>query len=300
MASVPVLTGPTASGKTQLALQLAQEAGIEVISADASLVYRGLDIGTDKPGLELRQTVRHHLIDILEPSQAFSVVDFVRLAEEAITNVLELGKIPLVVGGTGYYVRALSEGFYQVPEPGLEAEVSLWNELNLRGEQTLLQELRAQSLEDAERVAGNPRRLVRALAILRTTGIPPAQLPRTTPKFLYRKLVLWPEWDWLLPRLEARVQEHFERGLVAEVAGLLAKYPEASPAFQAIGYKEVVDHVRGRRGLEATLASVVRATTQYAKRQYTWFRKEPGEVVYLSKGAGAAWEGFLGWFRAGP
>ncbi|TBH21485.1 tRNA (adenosine(37)-N6)-dimethylallyltransferase MiaA [Thermus thermamylovorans] len=295
MEAVPVLAGPTGSGKTLLALRLGEELPLEVVSADAAMVYRGLDIGTDKPTLEERARVPHHLVDALEPSEAMSVARWVGLAEGAIAEVLGRGRVPLVVGGTGYYIRALSEGLPQLPPPDPGVQEALWRELTARGLEALLRELAQASPEDARRVGRNPRRLVRALEVLRRTGLPPARFPRRPPRFRYRKLVLWPEREWLFPKLEERAKRQFARGLVEEVRGLLARYPTIPTALQAIGYKEVVGYLRGEYGLEEALLRDIRAVKAYARRQYTWFRREPGNVTYLPRGGEAAYPGFRDW-----
>ncbi|KGQ22969.1 tRNA (adenosine(37)-N6)-dimethylallyltransferase MiaA [Thermus filiformis] len=294
---IPVLAGPTASGKTLLALRLAEEVPLEVVSADATMVYRGLDIGTDKPTPEERARVPHHLVDVLEPSEAMSVARFLELAEEAIARVLSRGRLPLVVGGTGYYIRALSEGLHDLPPPDPLLQEELWRALEREGFSALWEELHRQSPEDARRVGRNPRRLVRALEVLRRTGLPPARFPKRPPRFRYRKLVLWPEKAWLWPRLEARARSQFARGLLEEVRGLLGRYPEVPTALQAIGYKEVVGYLRGEYSLEEALERDIRAVKAYAKRQYTWFRREPGDVTYLFRGGEEAYEGFRDWVR---
>lgn len=296
--AVPILAGPTASGKTELALRLAERIPIEVISADASMVYRGMDIGTAKPTQAERATVRHHLVDWLEPNQLFSVAAYVRAAEAAIEDVRSRGRIPLVVGGTGYYIRALSEGLFELPEPDPELQNRIEQELQERGFAAMREELAAVSAADALRVGSNPRRLVRAIEVLRRTGIPPAQAHRRGPRFSYRKLILWPQWDWLEPRFGQRTEEMFGRGLVEEVRGLLERYPRMPTALQAIGYKEVAAYLRGEMGLEAAQKRVLQATRAYAKRQFTWFRKEPGDVTYLPRGGGEAWEGLWAWIRS--
>jgi len=296
--AVPILAGPTASGKTELALRLAERIPIEVISADASMVYRGMDIGTAKPTQAERATVRHHLVDWLEPNQLFSVAAYVRAAEAAIEDVRSRGRIPLVVGGTGYYIRALSEGLFELPEPDPELQKRIEQELQERGFAAMREELAAVSAADALRIGSNPRRLVRAIEVLRRTGIPPAQAHRRGPRFSYRKLILWPQWDWLEPRFGQRTEEMFGRGLVEEVRGLLERYPQMPTALQAIGYKEVAAYLRGEMGLEAAQKRVLQATRAYAKRQFTWFRKEPGDVTYLPRGGGEAWEGLWAWIRS--
>ncbi len=294
---MPVLAGPTGSGKTGLALRLGEELALEVVSADATMVYRGLDIGTDKPTPEERARVPHHLVDLLNPSEAMSVARFVALAEAAIGEVLARGMVPLVVGGTGYYIRALSEGIHELPPPDEAVQAALWEELSARGLEALLGELAQASLEDVRRVGRNPRRLVRALEVLRRTGLPPARHPRRPPRFRYEKLVLWPDRAWLFPRLEERARRQFAQGLVEEVRGLLARYPRMPTALQAIGYKEVVGYLQGAYSLEEALLRDIRAVKAYAKRQYTWFRREPGAVVYLPRGGEAAWGGFRDWLR---
>ncbi|ADD28117.1 tRNA delta(2)-isopentenylpyrophosphate transferase [Meiothermus ruber DSM 1279] len=294
---IPVLTGPTGTGKTELALRLGRLFPLAVISADASMVYRGMDIGTAKPSQAQREAVKHHLIDVVWPDQRFSVTDFIHLAEEAIQETLAQGQVPLVVGGTGYYIRALSEGMHTLPEPDSEVQAELWKLVERQGIEPLLQELERASPEDAQRVQRNPRRLVRAVEVLRRTGLPPARFPKRVPRFRYRKLVLWPDWAWLEPRLELRVAGMFTQGLVQEVEGLLAAYPQMPTALQGIGYKEVAGYLRGAYGLEEARKAIIRATRAYAKRQYTWFRKEPGEVTFLPHGGDEAWPGVLGWFR---
>ena len=141
----------------------------------------------------------------------------------------------------------------------------------------------------------NPRRLVRALEVLRRTGTPPARFPKRPPCFRYKKLVLWPDRAWLFPRLEERAKAQFARGLVEEVRGLLERYPRMPTALQAIGYKEVAGHLLGAYGLEEALERDIRAVKAYAKRQYTWFRHEPGDVVYLPRGGEEAYVGFRDW-----
>jgi tRNA dimethylallyltransferase len=268
-----------------------------VISADASMVYRGMDVGTAKPSAAERQQVKHYLIDLLLPSQTFSVSEYLRHAEEAIRQALEQGQIPLVVGGTGYYIRALSEGLYELPEPDPVLQAELWEAVEAQGIEPLLSELEAASPEDARRVQRNPRRIVRAIEILRRTGTPPARISQREPLFQYQKLILWPAWEWLLPRLEARVERMLEQGLVQEVEQLLATYPQMPTALQSIGYKEVTSYLRGECTLLQAQHSIIKATRGYAKRQYTWFRKEPGNVTFLPSGGEAAWAGVRDWFE---
>jgi tRNA dimethylallyltransferase len=291
---VPVLAGPTASGKTALALELAKSLPLEVISADAMMVYKGMDIGTAKPTSQEQTLVRHHLIDVIYPNQAFSVADYVKLAEAAIEDVRSRKKIPLLVGGTGFYIRALSEGLPTVPEADEQVQADLWKRLEKEGLDALLKELEGFSPTDAERSERNPRRVVRALEIIKRTGQAPSTFPKTRPRFAYDKMILLPSLETLRPRIEARTEHMFSSGLIDEVIGLFRIYPDLPTAKQAIGYKEAVDYLAGLKSLEQTKAEITLATTQYAKRQRTWFRKEPearvveavdvGELVEWLKG----------------
>jgi tRNA dimethylallyltransferase len=294
--AIPVLAGPTASGKSALALKLAQEYPIEVVSADASLVYRGLDIGTDKPSSQERAAVPHHLIDIVEPDEAFSVAHYFERAEAAIAEVLERGRLPIVVGGTGYYIRTLSEGLYELPPRDAGVQRQLEHELQQRGLEALIAELQAASPEDAQRVGRNPRRVMRALEVLRRSGIPPSRFPRRKPRFRYRKAILWPTFAALKPRLLARTARQFERGLLEEVRRLFERYPTPPVALEAIGYKELLGYLRGEYTLEEARRRIEQNTIAYAKRQYTWFRKEPGDVTYLEALGEEAWPLLRGWF----
>ena len=272
---IPILGGPTASGKSSVATTLAEELGLEIVAADAMQVYRGMDIGTAKPGRDERARVPHHLIDIVTPAEPFSVADYVRAAEEALAAVLERGRLPLVVGGTGFYIRALSEGLPTAPPADPAVQAPLWKAIEEKGLESVLAELERLSPDDAARTQRNPRRVVRALEVLRRTGRPPSAFPRATPAFRYDKVALLPTLDTLRPRIRQRTRGMFEAGLVDEVRALLETHPEPLTALQAIGYKEVATHLAGRSTIEEAELAVSIATLQYARRQRTWFRKEP-------------------------
>lgn len=272
---IPILGGPTASGKSAVALRLAEALGLEIVAADAMQVYRGMDIGTAKPTAAERARVPHHMIDVVTPAETFSVADYVRQAEAALGSVLERGRLPLVVGGTGFYIRALAEGLPTAPPADPSAQAPLWRAYEQDGLGPMVEELERLSPDDAARAQRNPRRVIRALEILRRTGRPPSAFPRTTPAFRYDKVALLPTMDTLRPRITQRTRRMFEAGLVAEVRALLEAYPQAGTALQAIGYKEVATHLAGRSTLDEAELAVTIATLQYARRQRTWFRKEP-------------------------
>lgn len=275
---IPLLGAPTASGKSAVALELADSLPMEIVSADAMQVYRGMDIGTAKPSPEERAAVRHHLIDEVTPDQPFSVADWVTRAEQTIAEVLARERIPLVVGGTGFYLQALSRGLPTVPTADPQVQASLWLELEEHGLDHLERELANASGVDARRAQRNPRRVVRALEIVRRTGRPPSDFPLRSPRFACSLAVLEPPMSALRPRIEARCRRMFDEGLPSEVELLLGRYPERSTAMQAIGYKEVAQALEEGAGPEAALEQVQRATLRYARRQLTWFRRQPADL----------------------
>jgi tRNA dimethylallyltransferase len=290
---IPVLCGPTASGKTALSIQLALELAVaspllEIISADAMMVYKGMDIGTAKPTLEERAAVPHHLIDLLEPNTDFSVAEWVRAAEAAIADVLERGRIPFVVGGTGFYIRALSQGLPSTPPSDPEAIARLEVELKNQGLDAMIAELESASVEDATRAERNPRRVLRALEILRGTGQAPKDFAPIPPKYQFEKIALLPPRADLEKRIELRTKTMLEQGLIEETRALIPIFTRdgrRATSFQAIGYKQALDYLLGvvddaGQRHEIALEEVERriniATRQYAKRQETWFKAEPG------------------------
>lgn len=272
---LPILAGPTASGKSAAAMRLAEQFGLELVSADSMQVYVGMDIGTAKPSSDERARVPHHMLDVVLPSQAFSVADYVRQAEAAIDAVLAQGKAALVVGGTGFYLRGLLSGLPTVPPANPEAQAPLWREVEAGNLAALISELEAAAPKDAARAERNPRRVVRSLEVLRTTGRPPSAFPTAPPRFKYRLVALDPPTEALAPRIAERARRMFQLGLVEEVRELLKQYPDQPTALQAIGYKEVAAHLRGQISEQDALQQVIDGSRRYAKRQRTWFRGEP-------------------------
>jgi tRNA dimethylallyltransferase len=271
-----VLAGPTASGKSELVLSLAESLGAEIISVDSMQVYRGLDIGSAKPSLDERSRVPHHLIDVAELDEPFSAGHFVRLAEAAIARLAASDKRAILCGGTGLYFSALREGLAEAPP----ADSSLRLELEAATLDALLAELgyrdpRALELIDRQ----NRRRVVRAVEIVRTTGRPWSEQRENWGRGANRT----DGWTWiglhrdredLLGRIDLRVERMFAAGLVDETRELLSRGLEANrTAMQAIGYRQVVEHLRGAKNLGDTIELVKIRTRQFSKRQMTWFRK---------------------------
>lgn len=286
------LVGPTAVGKTAVALALAARLDAEIVSADSMQVYRGMDIGTAKPSPTERAVVPHHLLDVVEVGERFDVARYVELARAAMADIQCRNRTPLIVGGSGLYLRALTEGLSNAPD----ANPALRAELEAMGREHVLDELRHVDPEAAIRIGPhNFRRLVRALEICRLTGRKSSDLRREwaaasgddTPADR-RPLMHGLERDRadLYARCDARVEAMFRGGLVDEVRSLLARgLADNTTARQALGYKEVIAHLHGEATLEATVTLVKARTRQFAKRQLTWFRHQ-ARVEWIHVAAG--------------
>jgi len=271
-----VITGPTASGKSRLGVEVAAALEGEIISVDAVAVYRGLDVGSDKPGPELMRRVPHHLIDCVDPRERFSAGRFVAAAETAIDDIRARGRTPILVGGTLFYLRALLLGLF--PSPPRDQD--LVRQLNAEWRQNpdlVWQQLRAVDPTCAARVSSNDRqRVVRALEVYRTSGIPLSHHWHSHHRRLrYPAMLVAPDHDRaeLYARIDARVDRMFASDLVGEVQRLLAAgVPEQAHAFTAIGYRQVVGHLAGRWDLATAVAQTKLATRRLAKRQLSWLR----------------------------
>lgn len=258
---------------------------IEIISSDAMMVYRGMDIGTAKPSPTERAGVPHHMIDLIEPGEDFSVTQWVNAAEMVIAEILERKRIPLVVGGTGFYIRSLAQGLPTTPRSNPNMIHQLEAELEQKGLDAMLSELERVSPEDALRTERNPRRVLRALEIYRSTGKAPSRFALKSAKFLYSKVVLLPPRISLTERIEARTKAMIEAGLIMEAAELSFDFVQAGKrvtSFQAIGYKQALDHLTGVIQLEEVERRINLATRQLAKRQETWFKAEPDATIASS------------------
>ena len=277
---VVVLCGPTASGKTSLALELAGHWPLEIVSADSRQVYRGMDIGTAKASAAERALVPHHLLDVADPDQDFSVADFLPLARQAIAAIGERKKLPLIVGGTGLYLRALTAGLLDLPGADPELRAALAAEEEASGPGTLHRRLAAvDPVAAANTPPRNLVRIIRALEVWTLTGIPISrhQANHAFAEQPYRclKLGLATSRAELLQRIEQRVDAMLGAGMVAEVEGLLAAgYAENLKALQTIGYREVLDYLQSECSFSEMRERIIINTRRYAKRQLTWFRKD--------------------------
>jgi tRNA dimethylallyltransferase len=272
-----LITGPTAVGKSEIALRLAERLGGEIISADSMQVYRGLDLGTAKPSSADRVRVPHHLIDICDLAESFDAAQFVRLAQTAVAEIQARGRVPVFCGGTGLYFKAFLSGLGEAPS----ANPELRARLEAMPFEALLQELHERDLAAYEKIdKQNPRRVIRAVEVIRLTGKKFSQqraewkaqgaVPPKTNFYCFTR----PPAD-LHPRINARVDAMFARGLVDETRELLKQgLAENQTAMQAIGYRQVVEHLRGERSLKETIELVKTKTRQFAKRQLTWFRAQ--------------------------
>jgi tRNA dimethylallyltransferase len=282
---VIALVGATGTGKSALAVELAEKIDAEIINADALQVYRGLEIGTAKPSDEQRRRVPHHLLDILEPEQAFSAGDFARRARTAIAEIEARGRFAIVVGGSGLYYRSLFEGLSRMPPVDLEIRQTLEAELASGGLALLRAELENVDPATARRLTrGDTQRILRALEVWRATGRTLAswQAEKPPEELLERLTIgLTLSRTILYDRLAVRVRSMVASGWIEEVSRLLDRGVDPGvPAFQAIGYRQIVAHLLEGRDLQATLDEILRATRHYAKRQETWFRRER-DVLWL-------------------
>jgi tRNA dimethylallyltransferase len=269
------VAGPTAVGKSEIALQLAEKIKGEIISVDSMQVYRGLDIGTAKPSPADRARLPHHLIDICDLTESFDTAQFARLAHRAVAEIQSRSHVPILCGGTGLYFKAFLEGLDEMPA----ADARLRAELEATPLETLLVELRERDPITYEKIdKKNPRRVVRAMEVIQLTGKPFSKVQSSKFKAQGLKpmfLCLMRDTDDLRRRIEIRVDEMFRRGLVEETHGLLKHGLEQNKtAMQAIGYRQVVEHLRGERSLAETIELVKARTRQFAKRQLTWFRAQ--------------------------
>ncbi len=283
---VIVICGPTASGKTGLSVKLAQAMNGEIISCDSMQIYKDMTIGTAKVTEEEMQGIQHYLIDFVSPEERYSVADFQKDSEKAISKILAKGKTPIVVGGTGLYVDTL---VYHIQYPEVETDLAYRQQLEKmieeQGLETLYQKAKEIDLQATEKISNNDqKRIMRILEIYHQTGKTKTQLEiesrREEPPYEYLMYAIDMDREKLYDRINQRVDIMIEQGLIEEVQELLKKYKSFPTAMQGLGYKEVVPYLQGDITKEEMIENLKQETRRYAKRQLTWFRKNK-EIKWL-------------------
>jgi len=283
-----ILVGPTAVGKTAIALQLAQRFAAHIINADSLQLYRELDIGTAKPTLEERRLVPHHLIDVVSPPEPYDAARYGREARQIVARLHQQGILPLVVGGTGLYLKALLHGLFDTPPVPEALRRRLRQELHDLGLPALYERLLKIDPLTARRLhPQDTYRILRALEVLEATGQPLAalQAAHRFPASPYRtlKLGLTLPREELYERINLRVEAMLAQGWLTEVEGLLSRYPPDLKPLNSLGYRHLVAYLLGRLSFPAAVAAIKRDTRRYAKRQLTWFRADP-EIIWFHPG----------------
>jgi len=288
MSPVLVVVGPTGVGKSRLALEMAEELGGEIVNADSRQVYRYMDIGTGKPSPQDTAIVPHHLFDIVDPDQEFSLALFQPLAYEAVEGVLQRAKLPIVVGGTGQYVWGVVEG-WQVPRvpPGSAFRQEMEERARREGIGPLYDELKALDPERASRIdPRNVRRTIRALELARA-GVRGRE--KRPPPYRFSIIGLTAPRGELYARIDRRVDDMIGRGWVEEVRELLDRgYSPSLPAFSSVGYREIIGFLKGELALPQAVQRIKYATHRFARRQSAWFRLADPRISWLEATGGEA------------
>lgn len=283
------VVGPTASGKTKLAVELAKALDGEVVSCDSMQIYRGMSIGTAKPVPEEMQGVRHHMLDIAEPDEAFSVSRYVEMADACVQDVLARGRTVILAGGTGLYVDSLIAGRSFAPYPATGKREALERRAQEEGIEALYAELERADPQTAARLPlADRRRIIRALEVYQETGMTLSEHDEQTRREPPRYRPVWLGMTFadradLYARIDRRVELMMEMGLVEETRALLARgVPETATAMQAIGYKELLGALRGETDMEEAVRLIQQRSRNYAKRQLTWFRRNT-DIVWIEQ-----------------
>ena len=283
---VVVICGPTASGKTALSIELAKKINGEIISSDSMQIYKDMNIGTAKPSKEEMQGIQHYLLDFVEPNKRYSVADFKKDAEKAIEEILQKGKIPIIVGGTGLYVDSLIYGIeYQDIQFDEQYRKKLENRVEQEGLEKLYNEAKEIDPQAMEKISQNDqKRILRVLEIYKATGKnkteQEADSRKNGVKYDYKVFAINMDREKLYERINKRVDIMIEQGLIEEVENLLKKYNEFPTAMQGLGYKEVVEYLQGKISKEEMIDKIKMETRRYAKRQITWFKKNK-ETIWI-------------------
>ena len=276
---IVVVAGPTASGKSDLALRLAQYFDGELICSDSMQIYRQMDIGTAKPTFDDQKIVPHHLLDLIDPDESYSAGKYARDASSIIDRVVSRKRLPILVGGTGLYYRALMYGMSKIPAipKNIRKEVTDWN--SEHGTHYCWEELKKFDPEGAVRLHPNDTaRILRSLEVVLSTGITLTSFQKKKPfakaNYLFHAVALEWEREALYDRINQRTHIMLESGWILEVEKLLSSYSPKLKPLQAIGYREIVQYLQGKLEFESMVEQIKKRTRQYAKRQITWFRKE--------------------------
>jgi tRNA dimethylallyltransferase len=276
--SVIVLLGPTASGKTEVALSLAKEINGEIISADSMQVYKYLNIGTAKPSRKIRQEIRHYLIDIKYPDEEFSAGEFQWKALRAMERIFNKGKLPILVGGTALYIRTITDGICPIPSKNEDVRKHLFQLAQKYGRNYLYKRLEKVDKLSAQKIhPNNLKRIIRALEVYSLTKIPFSAWQNRRYSLPHPIIIFGLNWkrELLYERIGRRVEEMVKEGLVSEVEKLLTKgYSKTLNCLQGLGYRQVVDFLEGKYDIERMKYLIKRDTRRYAKRQLTWWRKD--------------------------
>lgn len=292
MDNIICIAGPTASGKTALAVALAKEIGGEVVSCDSMQIYKGMDIGTAKPTKEEMEGVPHHMLDVAEPWEDFSVSRYCEMATPIVDDILSRGKTAVIAGGTGLYMDALIRGNSFAPFPSTGMREKLEAQADAEGMEAMLSLLRSIDPESAARLhLADRKRIIRALEVYYETGETITAHNRKTQSIPPRYNPIWfaiedTQRSELYKRIDARVGKMLDEGLIDEIKGLLARgIPEKCTAMQAIGYKEFIDALNGQCSIDEAADLVRQSSRRYAKRQLTWFRRNPA-IHWLRRNPG--------------
>ena len=288
MDKVIVIVGPTASGKTALSIELAKKINGEIISCDSMQIYKDMDIGSAKPTKEEMQGIKHYLIDFVEPTQRYSVAEYKKAAEKSIEEILEKGKVPIIVGGTGLYADSL---IYGIDYSEIEYDEDYRNKLEKQAETdeglaNLYEQAYKIDSEAIKKISPNDKkRILRILEIYHSTGKNKTEIEaesrKNGVKYDYKVYGINMDRDILYNRINKRVDLMIQDGLIQEVEDIIGKYEQFPTAMQAIGYKEVVEYIDGKLSKEEMIEKIKKETRHYAKRQLTWFRKNKN-IIWLN------------------
>jgi len=275
-----IICGPTASGKTSLAMEVSKKIGGEVINADSRQIYRFMDIGTGKPTIEQRKEVFHHIIDIINPDERFDAGRFIAIADISYEEIIKRGKFPVLVGGTGLYIRAFENGL--IPSPPIPEEIreEILRKKEQRGLRYLYEELKKIDPEAADSISpADFPRIERALSYYMATGQKISEMRKKhgfkEKRYETMRIYIEPPREVLYKSIRERIYDMIKRGWIEETERLLSMgYDENSPGFTSVGYREIASFIRGKMSMESAIETIYKKTKEYARRQIFWFRKE--------------------------